>query len=443
MPLLADPISSASRPPAQADVVIIGGGIVGVFAALTIAKAGTSVALVEKGVVGGEQSSRNWGWVRQQNRDVREIPMAMESLAMWEKLSVETNEDLGFQRKGLIYVTRDPATIATWEKWGELARPFGIDTRMLSAAEARAMATGTADSWIGGVYSPTDGKAEPALAAPAIARAAMRLGAAIVENCAARGLEMTAGRVSGVVTEHGTIRTSAVLLAGGAWASMFLRHHGVSLPQASIRSTSFRTAPLPEVVTGGLSTPRFTLRRRLDGGYTIGLSGRGRLDLAPQGIRYARQFWPMFLARRDKLAIRIGRSFFDGPESMARWSLDSVSPFERIRMLDPAPQQSLIDEAVAAMAETYPELKGQIRVAQSWGGAIDWTPDGIPVVAPMAKIPGLVVAAGFSGHGFGTGPSAGKLAADLVTSATPSIDPTPFRYERLIDGTKLTVPGMI
>lgn len=443
MPLLADPISSASRPPAQADVVIIGGGIVGVFAALTIAKAGTSVALVEKGVVGGEQSSRNWGWVRQQNRDVREIPMAMESLAMWEKLSVETNEDLGFQRKGLIYVTKDPATIGTWEKWGELARPFGIDTRMLSAAEARAMATGTADSWIGGVYSPTDGKAEPALAAPAIARAAMRLGAAIVENCAARGLEMTAGRVSGVVTEHGTIRTSAVLLAGGAWASMFLRHHGVSLPQASIRSTSFRTAPLPEVVTGGLSTPRFTLRRRLDGGYTIGLSGRGRLDLAPQGIRYARQFWPMFLARRDKLAIRIGRSFFDGPESMARWSLDSVSPFERIRMLDPAPQQSLIDEAVAAMGETYPELKGQIRVAQSWGGAIDWTPDGIPVVAPMAKIPGLVVAAGFSGHGFGTGPSAGKLAADLVTSATPSIDPTPFRYERLIDGTKLTVPGMI
>lgn len=102
MPLLADPISGSSTPPAQADVVIIGGGIVGVCAALTLAKAGHSVALVEKGVVGGEQSSRNWGWVRQQNRDPREIPMAMESLAMWERLSQETNEDLGFQRKGLI-----------------------------------------------------------------------------------------------------------------------------------------------------------------------------------------------------------------------------------------------------------------------------------------------------------------------------------------------------
>jgi glycine/D-amino acid oxidase-like deaminating enzyme len=224
---------------------------------------------------------------------------------------------------------------------------------------------------------------------------------------------------------------------------MFLRHHGVSLPQASIRSTSFRTAPLPEIVTGGLSTPQFTLRRRIDGGYTIGLSGRGRLELAPQGFRYAREFWPMFLARRDKLAIRIGRSFFDGPEAMSRWSLDSVSPFERIRMLDPAPQQSLIDEALVAMGETYPELKGQIRVAQSWGGAIDWTPDGIPVISPIAKIPGLIVAAGFSGHGFGTGPSAGKLAADLATGATPSIDPKPFRYERLIDGSDLTVPGMI
>ncbi|MBS7813361.1 NAD(P)/FAD-dependent oxidoreductase [Roseococcus pinisoli] len=443
MPLLADPISGSSTPPAQADVVIIGGGIVGVCAALTLAKAGHSVALVEKGVVGGEQSSRNWGWVRQQNRDPREIPMAMESLAMWERLSQETNEDLGFQRKGLIYVTKDPATLATWEAWGRIAKPFGVDTRMLGAAEARAMATGTADAWIGGVYSPTDGKAEPSLAAPALARAAMRLGAVIVENCAARGLDLTAGRVSGVVTEKGTIRTASVLLAGGAWASMFLRHHGVSLPQASIRSTSFRTEPLPEVVTGGLSTPKFTLRRRLDGGYTIGLSGRGRLELAPQGFRYARQFWPMFMARRDKLAIRLGRSFFDGPEAMSRWSLDGVSPFERIRMLDPAPQQSLIDEALVAMGETYPELKGRIRVAQSWGGAIDWTPDGIPVIAPLARIPGLTVAAGFSGHGFGTGPSAGKLAADLVTGATPSIDPTPFRYERLIDGSDLTVPGMI
>jgi glycine/D-amino acid oxidase-like deaminating enzyme len=443
VPLLADPIASTPKPPAQADLVIIGGGIVGVFAALTAAKAGHSVALVEKGVVGGEQSSRNWGWVRQQNRDVSELPMAIESLAMWESLSVETNEDLGFQRKGLIYVTMDPATVATWENWGQLAKPFGVDTRMLSAAEARSMAPGTADAWIGGVHSPTDGKAEPSLAAPAIARAAMRLGAAIVENCAARGLEMTAGRVSGVVTEHGTIRTQSVLLAGGAWASMFLRHHGVSLPQASIRSTSFRTAPLPEIVTGGLSTPAFTLRRRIDGGYTIGLSGRGRLELAPQGFRYARQFWPMFMARRDKLAIRIGRSFFDGPESMSRWSLDSVSPFERIRMLDPAPQQSLIDEALVAMGETYPGLKGQIRVAQSWGGAIDWTPDGIPVISPIAKIPGLIVAAGFSGHGFGTGPSAGKLAADLATGATPSIDPAPFRYERLVDGSDLTVPGMI
>lgn len=443
MPLLADPVSSSPRPPAQADLVIIGGGIVGVFAALYAVKAGHSVALVEKGVVGGEQSSRNWGWVRQQNRDPREIPMAMESLAMWEALGAETNEDTGFQRKGLIYVTKDPATLAMWERWGGIAKPFGVDTRMLSAAEAKSMATGTADAWIGGVYSPTDGKAEPSLAAPAIARAAMRLGATIVENCAARGLEMTAGRVSGVVTEHGTIRTSAVLLAGGAWASMFLRRHGVSLPQATIQSTSFRTAPLPEIVTGGLSTPKFTLRRRLDGGYTIGLSGRGRLELTPQGIRYARNFWPMFMDRRDKLAIRVGGSFFEGPESMRSWSLDSVSPFERTRMLDPAPLQSLIDEAIVAMGETYPELKGQIRVAQSWGGAIDWTPDGIPVIAPIAKIPGLTVAAGFSGHGFGTGPSAGKLAADLVTSATPSIDPTPFRYERLVDGTKLTVPGMI
>ncbi|WP_424812254.1 NAD(P)/FAD-dependent oxidoreductase [Roseococcus sp. YIM B11640] len=443
MPLLAEPVTSTPDLPAAADVVIIGAGIVGVFAALNLAQRGHSVALVEKGVVGGEQSSRNWGWVRQQNRDVREIPMAIESLAMWEQLSRETNEDLGFRRKGLIYVTRSQADLATWERWGRLAKPFGIDTRMLSAEQAREMSSGSAEPWIGGVYSPTDGKAEPRLAAPAIARAAMRAGAAILQNCAARGLETTAGRVSAVVTERGTIRTQAVLLAGGAWSSMFLRHHGVSLPQASIQATSFRTEALPEFVTGGLSTPRFTLRRRLDGGYTIGLSGRGRLELAPQGFRYAREFWPMFMARRDKLAIRIGRSFFNGPESGARWTLDGISPFERARMLDTAPQQVLIDQAIAAMGETFPALRGQIRVAEAWGGAIDWTPDGIPVIAPIAAIPGLTVATGFSGHGFGTGPSAGKLAADLVAGDPTSIDAAPFRYERLVDGSKLTVPGMI
>jgi glycine/D-amino acid oxidase-like deaminating enzyme len=442
MPLMVDRITPTEDMPAKVDVVVIGGGIVGVCAALYAAKRGRSVALVEKGLIGAEQSSRNWGWVRQQNRDVSEIPMATHSLRMWEELQTETNEDLGFRRTGLVYVTRSQADVATWENWAKLAKPFDIDTRMLTAEQAREHSPGSVLPWVGGVYSPTDGRAEPRLACPALARLAMRLGVSVLENCAARGLDLTGGRVSGVVTERGLIRTNTVIAANGAWASMFLHHHGVSLPQATIRATTFRTTAMPGVTEGGLSTPEFTLRRRLDGGFTVGLSGRGRYEVAPRGMRYAREFWPLFKSRWDKMLLRAGSSFFNGPEAWSRWTDDQISPFEKLRILDTAPEASWVEKALAEIVTAYPALKG-IQAAESWGGAIDWTPDGLPVIAPIAALPGLVLAAGFSGHGFGTGPASGHLAADLALGDAPIVDPVPFRHERLVDGTVAKAPGMI
>jgi len=285
-----DRVTSDEKLPAAADMVVIGGGIAGVAAAYAIAKKGHSVALIEKGIVSGEQSSRNRGWCRQQNRDEREIPLSKRALEIWGELGAEIGADLGFRRTGLVYVTTKQTDIANWEQWAETARPYQMQTRVLSAAEAKAMTPGSVGDWIGGVHSPTDGRAEPAMAVPALAEAARKLGATIHQNCAARGLETTAGKVSGVITERGTIRAQAVLCAGGAWASMFCRRHGIDFPQASVRSTSLYTTPGPEVTQGGVSTPDVTFRRRVDGGYTIGLSGRGRLDITPQGLRYAKQF---------------------------------------------------------------------------------------------------------------------------------------------------------
>jgi glycine/D-amino acid oxidase-like deaminating enzyme len=317
-----------------------------------------------------------------------------------------------------------------------------MHSRVLSGAEARAMTPGSTIEWIGGVQSPTDGRAEPALAGPAIAEGARRLGTTIHQDCAARGLETAAGKVSGVVTEKGAIRTQAVLCAGGAWSSLFCRRHGVRLPQASVRSTSFATAPAPAVTEGGLSMPDVTIRRRLDGGYTVGLGGRGLLELSPQGLLYARQFWPTFKQRRWGLKIGIGRSFFDGPEAFSRWSPDQVSPFERQRTLDPAPDPALVRLGLTRLGENYPALAG-LRVAQAWGGLIDSTPDAIPVISAVDSLPGLYLSTGFSGHGFGIGPAAGRLAADLIAGDPPIVDPHPFRYSRLVDGTDLGEPGMM
>ena len=144
------------------------------------------------------------------------------------------------------------------------------------------MTPGSVPDWIGGVHSPTDGRAEPSLAGPAIAEAARKRGTTLHQDCAARGLETAAGKVSGVITEKGTIRTQAVLLAGGAWSGLFCRRHGLRLPQAGVKSTSFSTEAAPEVTSGGLSMPDVTIRRRLDGGYTVGLGGRGLLELSLQ-----------------------------------------------------------------------------------------------------------------------------------------------------------------
>ena len=436
------PVVSDEKLPGSADVVVIGGGMAGSAAAYALAKKGHSVALLEKGRIGGEQTSRNWGWCRQQHRDLRELPLAMKSLEIWAELGRELSVETGFRRTGLVYVTTRPDDLALWEAWTLKAREHQMHSRILSGAEAKALTPGSTADWIGGVHSPTDGRAEPSLAGPAIAEGARRLGVTIHQDCAARGLVMEAGKVSGVVTERGSIRTQAVLCAGGAWSSLFCRRHGVRLPQASVSSTSFATAAAPAVTEGGLSMPDVTIRRRLDGGYTVGLGGRGRVELSPQGLLYARQFWPTFKKRRWGLTFAVGRSFFEGPEAFSRWSLDDVSPFERQRTLDPAADPALVRLGLTRLGEHYPALAG-LQVAQAWGGMIDSTPDAIPVISAVDSLPGLYLSTGFSGHGFGIGPAAGRLAADLIAGDPPIVDPHPFRYSRMVDGTDLGEPGMM
>lgn len=431
-------VSSDEALPKSADVVVVGAGIVGASAAYFLARRGLSVALVEKGYVGCEQSSRNWGWCRRQNRDERELPLANLALRLWDDLTEEIGNDLGFRRCGLTYATADPKQLAEWDQWRKVARRFDVKTRMLTGDEATA-AVPVADGrkWLGGIRAGDDGKAEPSLAAPRIAQGARKHGATIHQNCAARGLDITNGQVSGVVTEKGHIRTSAVLCAAGAWASAFLRMHAVSLPQASVRQTALRTGPAPDF-GGAIYTSDCALTRRIDGSYTIAVSGRATLELTPQCIRYARPFLPMYFKRRKAVEVGIGRSFFHGPETLRRWQLDGLTPFERIRVLDPAPDTRMTATIMTRVKALFPAV-ADAGIVSSWGGYVDSTPDAIPVISPVDSIGGVYVAAGCSGHGFGAGPGIGHLAADLVAGDAASVDPTPFRLSRFKDGSKIEV----
>ncbi len=299
----------------------------------------------------------------------RRSPLSKHGLDLWNELSPALGVDVGFRRTGVLFVTQDPAELATWESWTARAREHQVHSRMLSAAEAQALAPGCSIDWRGGLHTPSDGRAEPARAAPAIADAARRHGATIHQDCAARGLELQAGAVAAVVTERGTIRTQAVLCAGGAWASLFCRRHGIDLPQANVIGSALYTAPAPALTEGAIGTPRLGLRRRLDGGYTIAMRGRGTVDLTPQALRYARPFWPTFVQRRRNLKFRIGRAFLRELIGGAGWPLDAPSPFESVRVLDPSPDRSLLAQALAETRTAFPALR-DIDIAESWGGVI-------------------------------------------------------------------------
>ncbi|MCX7376703.1 MAG: FAD-binding oxidoreductase [Alphaproteobacteria bacterium] len=425
-----DPVEGDARPPASADVVVIGAGIAGVAAAYTLAKAGHSVALLEKGVVAGEQSSRNWGWCRLMSRDEREIPLMQRAHALWDQWPGEIGQEMGFRRNGLLYVTKDPKELAGWEAWAEMARPYQAPVRIIGAEEARRLAPGAPQEWIGGVVSPQDGRAEPGLAAPAIARAARALGASLVQNCAVRGLDTTGGRISGVFTEHGLVKTNAVILAGGAWSSMFLRRHGIDLPQSSVHSTVFATTPAPQVVEGGFYSADLCLTPLLDGGYIVAAKARTRIEITPAAIRYAARFGRSLLANRKVVELRMGRSFFEGPDTIHRkWRFDRETVFERIRVLNAKPNLALVEPALRDIVAACPELQG-IQAARVWAGWIDLTPDVVPVIDNLAALPGLTVATGLSGHGFGIGPAIGELAAQMATGVTPLVDPGAFRLAR-------------
>jgi glycine/D-amino acid oxidase-like deaminating enzyme len=428
-----DPVQSDPSLPTRADVVIVGGGIIGTSTALFLAQKGVSAVLCEKGHIAGEQSSRNWGWCRKMVRDPRELPLVIESLRLWEGMNRTVEAETGFRTCGVMYLGETPAGLARLEAWLDHAREYQLDTTVIDGAEVTKLLPGLAKPWAGALYTPSDGKAEPQKAAPAIAEAARRRGAAILTQCAVRGIETAAGRVAAVVTEKGRIACQSVVLAGGAWSRLFCGNLGIELPQLKVLGSVMRTERLdggPEIsASGGL----FGYRKRMDGGYTVATLGVRTIDLVPDSFRLFSEYLPSVRLHRKKLRFRVGRPFLDEWRTPRKWSLDEASPFEAVRVLDPAADPFVLERARASIAESFPAFRN-VAVAESWGGMIDVMPDAIPVISAVDKVPGFFIATGFSGHGFGIGPGAGRLMADMVTGAPPIVDPAPFRLSRFTDG---------
>ncbi|MEP4194990.1 MAG: FAD-binding oxidoreductase [Aliishimia sp.] len=433
------PIAYAGPPPEAADVVVIGGGVIGVSTALHLARAGQRVVLCEKGRIAGEQSSRNWGWIRQQGRDLDELPIMVEASAIWQQLASETNVDIGLRQSGVTYLAQTEEEQQKHQDWLTQAGDNAPDSRLLSRAETAAQFPGFSRSYAGALHTASDMRAEPWVAVPALAGIAVRDGAVLVENCAVRTVETQAGAVCAVMTEAGRIQTARVVVTGGAWSSLFLRAHGIDIPQLSVRASVAATQELPNIGEVSAGDSDVSYRRRADGGYTLAAGGFHELFVGPDAFRAL----PKYLAQLK--ADPLGTKFFAAapkgyPDSWftrRHWNADDVSPFERMRILNPAPNMRKLNQVADQFGALFPEL-GTVRISEAWAGMIDTMPDIVPVVDEATTMPGLFIGTGFSGHGFGIGPGMGRVLADLAMGRDPGHDLTRFRVSRFTDGSQMT-----
>lgn len=437
----ANPLEHSASIPKTAEVVIVGGGIIGVTTALFLARKNIPVVLLEKGRVAAEQSSRNWGWIRKQGRDPDELPIVIEACRLWRQLSDECGEDIGLNQTGVTYLASTDKEMAGFDEFIRVAKAHEIDTRLIDGDETAALLQGMSRRFVGAMTTPSDMRAEPWLAVPALARLAVRSGATVIENCSARTLDLAAGRVKGVWTEAGYVATSTVLVAGGAWSSLFLRKHDVSIPQLSVRATVVATEPLPEVHAGAAIENDIAFRRRQDGGYTLAPGGSNLLYAGPDAFRHATKYIPALLAHPFGTRYRPSApaNYPDAWSTQRNWTADTQSPFERMRVLNPAPGRSDLASIDRGFRRLFPQFE-KVPLKVAWAGMIDAMPDVVPIVDRVSAIGGLFVATGMSGHGFGIGPGIGRVVADLIQGNGIGHDLHRFRYSRFSDGSAIR-PG--
>lgn len=423
------PVQTSQGFPDSTSVVIIGGGIVGLTAALALSERNIPVVVLEKGTLAGEQSSRNLGWIRKTSRHHEDVPLAMAADRLWAGMADRVGGDVGYRQAGIMFLARTEEQLAMHEAWKNSVADLDVDSRILSASEIDDKVPGGKGQWAGAIHTPSDGRAEPTLAASAIARAAIAKGAIIVEQCAVRTLQMSGGRVSGVVTEKGEIRCEQALLTGGMWSRRFLGNLGVSLPTLPVICSVFKTAPMDGPTDIAVGGPDFSFRKHRDGGYIVTQRGALSAPLTLDHLLIGSRFLEALKTQRGLLRISFGKPFFKDLALPRRWKAGKKSPFESVRTMDPATVYALNDEAMTNLTAAWPVFK-EANIESSWAGMIDITPDSNPVIGEVAAIPGLSIATGFSGHGFGTSPAAGQLIADLMSGAETIIDPTPYRFAR-------------
>jgi glycine/D-amino acid oxidase-like deaminating enzyme len=417
--------------PRRADVVIIGGGIMGCAAAWSLSRAGLSVVLVEKNRIASQQSGRNWGFVRSLCRDPLELPLAALALSIWPGLSAALGHETGWRRSGCLFLSDTAADHGFYSRWRAAAGDMVRETHLLSADQVATRFPALTGRTEGAIIAEADGQAEPVLATLAFARAAAGAGATLLEDCGVRAIDTTGGRASGVATEFGPIAAPVVVCTAGAATYRLVGGLGLRLPQKTVRSTVALTAPLPDLglpcfVGGGLG-----LRQRPDGSCVIATDGGTDIDITIDAFRASRFFLRELVRNRKGFALSLGAALVD--DMHQRLAVPRAERAVRPR----APDIAANPDRVAETRRRFGTLFGGVAVPEivkSWAGAIDVMPDALPVIDAGGPVAGLIVATGFSGHGFGLGPAVGQVLSSLAQGEAPGVDLAPFAADRFTRG---------
>lgn len=433
---LAEPVETRRDIPASADVVVIGGGIAGLSTALFLNERGLKTVVLEKGVVAGEQSSRAFGWIYSNGWDLGKLELCNRSKAIWQGFAQRFGEDIGFRQSGNYSLLGTDEEVEASQAWLTAALEVQpqMDSRIVTGSELDALIPGASEKYRAALYQASDGTAEPVWSVSRIARAAIREGVQIFAPVAARTIEREAGRVAGVHTELGYIKAKAVVIAGGAWSSLFAQNLGVKLPQLAINSSMQRVSRIDDALPGAGYGPDFAWRRMANGETAVGVSSNNS-PITKDSFRFMFDFLPALRQSGGLINVRTSSDFFASLHVQSSWSADEISPFEDVRMLSATVDVEETDRALTSLRRAYPQYE-KATVREKWAGMIDATPDSTQFIGETADIPGLFVITGFSGNGLTTAPASGEMVAQMIAGQETTADPSIYRLNRFTDGSE-------
>ncbi|MBW2430502.1 MAG: FAD-binding oxidoreductase [Deltaproteobacteria bacterium] len=369
--------------PEKTDIVIIGGGVMGCAIAYNLAKEGLKPVVIEKSDIGGEASGSNGGGVRQSARNLKEMPLAMESIRMYGYLHEELDMDVEYVRQGNLRLCTSEEEMESMRKSIESQKSVGLELEILDRKQVLEINPHVGEKVIGASYCPTDGHVNPFLVTYGFFKKAKSLGARFYTHEEAKEIRLQKGRVAAVVTDKNTFETDLVVDAAGIAGRKVANMVGLDLPMRPIFSEALITEAYP---------PLFKQ-----------MVGHAK------GLFYGRQtvhgsfFWGGFVGT-EQFIYREGKPLF--------------------HYIGPAISQMVID--------FFPVLK-DLNVIRMWSGLIAQMSDAIPVLGFTEEVPGFVFATGFSGHGFGLAPVIGRLISELILDCKSSIpinDFCPGRFHK-------------